>query len=78
MDEQKTAVEIGYDDKVWQIDESPEMVVAKVESAKQQGKRFVELSEDRSTGSRIWLSVDEITAIYDWREEEDGDSDKDR
>jgi hypothetical protein len=41
-----------------------------VESARQAGRKFVELTDDRQTGSRIWLSVDNIMAVYDWRDEE--------
>ncbi len=68
--DQKTAIEVSYDDYVWEIDDIPADVVAAIESAKQAGRNFVELTEDRRTGSRIWLSVDSVMAVYDWREEE--------
>jgi hypothetical protein len=70
----RTAIEVNYDDYVWEIDASPEETIAKIESAKIEGRKFVELYDDKASGSRIWLSVDNIMAVYDWRdEEEEGD-----
>ena len=66
----KAAIEANYDDYVWEIDDSPENVVVAIESARKQGFKFVELTDDRETGSKMWLSVDNIMAVYDWRDEE--------
>lgn len=70
MDEVRAAVELANDEHVWRVDESPGSVVASIESARQQGKKFVELTDDRQLDSRVWFSIDSITAIYDWREAE--------
>jgi hypothetical protein len=74
--DQKTAIEVNYDDYVWEIDDSPANVVVAIEAARKQGSKFVELTDDRDTNSRIWLSVDNIMAVYDWRDDEQGAEEK--
>ena len=74
--DQKTAIEVNYDDYVWEIDDTPANVVLAIEAARRQGTKFVELTDDRAKGSRIWLSVDNIMAVYDWRDEEQDEADE--
>jgi hypothetical protein len=74
--DQRAAIEVNYDDYVWEIDDSPANVVVAIEAARKQGSKFVELTDDRDTNSRIWLSVDNIMAVYDWRDDEQGAEEK--
>ena len=76
--EQKTAIEVNYDDYVWEIDDSPENVIVAIEAARKQGFKFVELTDDREAKSKIWLSVENIMAVYDWRDEEQDEEEEEK
>ena len=76
--EQKTAIEVNYDDYVWEIDDSPENVIVAIEAARKQGFKFVELTDDREAKSKIWLSVENIMAVYDWRDDEQDEEEEEK
>ncbi len=69
----KTLIDVDYTDDPWEVDESPESVVLKVEAAKQANRALVELVENHRKGNRIWLAVESIMAVYGPEDEADAE-----
>ncbi len=71
MEAEKTLIDCDYDKDPWEVDETPESVVLKVEAAKAAGKAMVELVENHRSGRRIWIALETIMAIYGPEDEAD-------
>jgi len=74
----KCLIDVDYGPDPWEVDEAPESVVAKVESAKQANRVLVELIEDQTSGRRIWLAVEAIMAVYVPEDEDDASNARNR